>query len=485
VNLTALETEKLLPQNVEAEACVLGSLVIDPDALTRVRDLLSYQDFYRDAHRTIYQAICDLDDSGVTADYITLCDELQRRGQLDAIGGGSYVSALTNQVPTSANIVSYARIVSRVATLRRLIDAGGKIAGAAYNEPDADVALNIAQDLIDTVRASYRAAEQHQRGPQSLQSSISAWLNAFALAMAAQDSGLLSDEVAAAQAAQAPISTGLRSLDHWLRGGMKRGNLLTVGATPAQGKTALALTIAANVARAGGRVLVFSLEMTTAELLTRLISQVSRVSQDVLQQPAQMGVNEEQMAAIGEACGALADWRLFVDETPALTIAELAARARALALREEGGLDLIVVDYLQLVQGASLGDRQGQSSFRRSDTREQEVTSVSHGLKALAKLLDVPVLALAQVNDKTVEGRADKRPLGSDYRESSAIYHDSDVAMMLYRDAVYHPDESEPGQAELIFRKNRQGASGTCGLYFDAAHTWFAGLATVQPESVG
>lgn len=480
VNVTALATEKLLPQNVEAEACVLGSLLINPSALPEVRPFLRPEDFYRDAHRIIYQAICDLDDTGVVADFVTLTDALQRFDTLEAVGGASFVGSLANQVPTSANIVSYARIVERTATLRRLIHTAGQIAGVAYYEPDADAALDQAQQLIDDVRAAHRGAAR--QGPQSLGDSVSEWLTTFALLMAAEDSGLLSAEVAEAQAQAAPISTGLHGLDGWLKGGMRRGNLLTIGATPAQGKTSLALTIAANVAKAGGRVLIFSLEMTTAELLTRLIAQVSGVSQDVLQQP-QRGVSDEQMAAIGEACGQLADWALYVDDTPALTISELAARARALTLRV-GALDLLAVDYLQLVQGSgSAGGAAGQhSGQRRSDTREQEVTSVAHGLKALAKLLDTPVLALAQVNDKQVEGRADKRPLGSDYRESSAIYHDSDVALMLYRDAVYHPDDSEPGQTEVLFRKNRNGAQGICGLWFDAPRTRFLGLATDQPR---
>lgn len=478
VNLTSLDSEKLLPQNVEAEAATLGSIEIDPDALTAVADWLRSEDFYREAHRIIYQAMLDLYRVGTPPDLLTLTDELQRRGLLDDAGGASYVSSLANQVPTSANLESYARIVTRTATLRRLIHAAGQIAGVAYNEPDAHAALDQAERAIREV-ADLAALSDDRGGPRLLREPLGDWLNTFALAMAAEESGLLTEDVEAAQANAARVSTGFRFLDNLLRGGMRRGALLTVGATPAMGKTGLALSIAANVARSGGRVLLFSLEMTLDELLSRLISLVSDVPQDVLQQP-QRGVTGEQMAEIGDAVGALGDWTFLVDDSPALTIGELAARARQATTRH-GDLDLIVVDYLQLAKGGGTGNG-GYSSgaARRGDTREQEVSDVSKGLKALAKLLNVPVLALAQVNDKQVEGRADKRPLGSDFRESSAIYHDSDVAAFLYRDHRYNPDQSEPGTTELIIRKNRGGPEGTVGLWFDAARTRFVGLATDQ-----
>jgi replicative DNA helicase len=487
VNLTRLDTEKLLPQNVEAEASVLGSLLIDPDAMSLIADFLRPEDFYREAHRVIYQVMADLYDAHTPADLIILIDELQRRGALEDIGGASYVSSLANQVPTSANLESYARIVTRTATLRRLIHAAGQIAGVAYNESDAHVALESAERLIREV-ADQAARSDDRAGPRLLKEPLGDWLNAFALAMAAEETGLLTDDVETAQASVARVSTGFRFLDNMLRGGLRRGALISIGATPGQGKTALALSIGANVARSGGRVLMFSLEMTLDELLSRLISQVSGVPQDVLQQP-QRGVTGEQMGAIGDAIGAISDWTFLVDDTPALSIGDLAARARQASIRYSaqdggsiGGLDLIIVDYLQLVKGGGLSD---SGAPRRGDTREQEVSDVAKGLKALAKLLNVPVLALAQVNDKQVEGRADKRPLGSDFRESSAIYHDSDVAAFLYRDHKYNPDTSEPGTTELIIRKHRGGPEGTCGLWFDAPRTRFVGLSTDQTTGSG
>ena len=445
-----MASEKLLPQNVEAEAGVLGSLLIDPEAMAQVAEFLNPEDFYRESHRVIYEAAQDLYEGGTPADLITLIDELQRRGKLDEAGGPSYVSSLANQVPTSANVESYARIVERTAILRRLIHAAGQIAGVAYNEPDANVALDQAEKLIFNVAQRISHAEF-----EHIRDTLSEYLDKLG-------------QLHSRRGEIVGVATGFSDLDK-MTGGLQRSDLVILAARPAVGKTSFALSVAHGATlRYGHSVAVFSLEMSAEQLVARFLSMDAGVDQQKLRTG---WIDDDEWDRISDSVGRLSEANIYIDDTPGITLMEMRSKARRLKL--ERGFDLIVVDYLQLMQGTVSG--------RGGENRVQEISAISRGLKELARELDVPVLALSQLS-RAVESRTDKKPQLSDLRESGAIEQDADIVMFIYRDDVYNPESERKNIADIIIAKHRNGPVGTVSLYFQKEQTRYRDLDLRQPE---
>ncbi|HKS69007.1 MAG TPA: replicative DNA helicase, partial [Ktedonobacterales bacterium] len=401
-----MAVEKLLPQNVEAEAGVLGSLLIDPEAIVQIADFLRPDDFYNEAHRTIYQAALELFESHEPADLITLCDELGRRGKLDEVGGTSYVSSLANQVPTSRNVKHYAQIVERTAILRRLINAAGQIAGVAYSEPDADAALEQAEKFI---------YEVGQRAIRSDFDSLGAILRDYIDKL---------DQLHEQRGSVVGVGTGFSDLDK-MTSGLQKSDLIILAARPSIGKTAMSLSLAHNAAlRYHHGIAMFSLEMSKEQLAARLLSMDARVDQQRLRTGY---LDDDEWERISESVGRLADTQIYIDDTPGITLAEMRSKARRLML--DRGFDLLIVDYLQLMQGSG-GNQRGH------ENRVQEISEISRGLKMLARELNVPVLALSQLS-RAVESRTDKHPQLSDLRESGCLAAETPV--YLPDEGIYRP----------------------------------------------
>jgi len=436
--------EKLLPQNIEAECGVLGSIIIDPEAIVQIADFLHPDDFYRDAHRTIYTVVVQLYEQREPADFITICDELESQNKLEEVGGAGYITALINQVPTSANIEYYGRIVERTAILRRLIHAAGQIAALGYEEADANVAMDKSEQLI------FGITQRHTR------SDFSALRDLLAGYMEKLD--LLHQR----RGAIVGVPTGFNDLDR-LTGGLQRSDLIILAARPAVGKTSLCLSIAHNSAiRFNQSIAVFSLEMSKEQLVQRLLSMEAGIDQQRLRTG---WIEDAEWERIENAMSTLSSAKLWIDDTAGISTMEMRSKARR--LQAEQGIDMIIVDYLQLMQSSVGG--------KRTDNRVQEVSEISRNLKGLARELNVPVLALAQLS-RTVESRQSKVPQLSDLRESGSIEQDADVVMFIYREDVYNPDTERKNIADIIIAKHRNGPVGEISLYFQASQTRFRDL---------
>ncbi|TMC89972.1 MAG: replicative DNA helicase [Chloroflexi bacterium] len=442
--------EKLLPQNIEAECGVLGSIIIDPEAIVQVADFLHSDDFYRDAHRTIYEVILQLYEQREPADFITISDELERRNKLEEVGGASYITSLINQVPTSGNVEYYGRIVERTSILRRLIHAAGQIAAIAYEEGDADVALDRAEQLIFSI------SQRHARTDFSLLRDIlSEYMNKL-------------DQLHERRGTIVGVPTGFTDLDR-LTGGLQRSDLIILAARPAIGKTSLALSLAHNsTVKYQHSVAIFSLEMSKEQLVQRLLSMDAGVDQQRLRTG---WIEDDEWDRIIYAMGTLSEANIWIDDTPGITTVEMRSKARR--LQAEHGIDLIIVDYLQLMQSV-LG------SGKRNENRVQEISEVSRNLKALARELNLPVLALAQLS-RAVETRQSKVPQLSDLRESGSLEQDADIVMFIYRDDIYNPESERKNIADIIVAKHRNGPVGEVSLYFQASQTRFRDLELTPP----
>ena len=448
--LQGTDVEKLLPQNIEAECGVLGSIIIDPEAIVQVADFLHSDDFYRDAHRTIYEVILQLYEQREPADFITICDELERRNKLEEVGGASYITSLINQVPTSGNVEYYGRIVERTSILRRLIHAAGQIAAIAYEEGDADVALDRAEQLI------FNISQRHARSDFSLLRDIlSEYMNKL-------------DQLHERRGTIVGVPTGFTDLDR-LTGGLQRSDLIILAARPAIGKTSLALSLAHNsTVKYQHSVAIFSLEMSKEQLVQRLLSMDAGVDQQRLRTG---WIEDDEWDRIIYAMGTLSEANIWIDDTPGITTVEMRSKARR--LQAEHGIDLIIVDYLQLMQSV-LG------SGKRNENRVQEISEVSRNLKALARELNLPVLALAQLS-RAVESRQSKVPQLSDLRESGSLEQDADIVMFIYRDDIYNPESERKNIADIIVAKHRNGPVGEVSLYFQASQTRFRDLELTPP----
>lgn len=395
--------EKLLPQNVEAECGVLGSIIIDPEAIVQVADFLRAEDFYRDAHRIIFEVIVQLYEQHEPADFITICDELERRNKIDEVGGADYITSLVNLVPTSANVEHYGRIVARTAILRRLIHAAGQIAAVAYEEGDAEIALDKAEQLI------FEISQGHTRSDFS---AIQDVLSSYVIKL---------EQLHDRRGTIVGVPTGFTDLDR-LTGGLQRSDLIILAARPAVGKTSFALSLARNAAvHYQNSVAVFSLEMSKEQLVQRFLSMQAGVDQQRLRTG---WIEDEDWTNIEEAMSQLSQAKIYIDDTAGISTMEMRSKTRRLA--SEQGLDLIIVDYLQLMQSDIGG--------KRNENRVQEVSEISRNLKGLARELDVPVLALAQLS-RTVESRQSKVPQLSDLRESGCLT--GDTLIYLPQEGIY------------------------------------------------
>jgi replicative DNA helicase len=438
------------PHSVEAEQSVLGGLLLDNLAWDRAADLLTDSDFYRFEHRLIFQAIGALVAGSKPADVITVFEQLQSHGKAEDCGGLAYLNALAQSVPSAANMRRYAEIVRERAILRKLIAASDEIATTAFNPQGRPVA----QILDEAEGKVLKIGEEGSRQRQGFQGIDKLVVQLLDRVNELHENG--AEEVTG-------VRCGFFDLDR-MTAGLQKGDLVILAARPSMGKTAFALNIAENVAvHEGLPVLVFSMEMGASQLALRMVGSLGRIDQQHLRTGA---LKNDEWERLAEAVDRLGRVSVFIDETPALNAAELRARARRMARQFGGTLGLIVVDYLQLMSGSSSGD----------ENRATELGEISRGLKALAKELQCPVIALSQLN-RSVETRNDKRPMMSDLRESGAIEQDADVILFIYRDEYYNKDSKEPGVAEIIIAKQRNGPVGAVKLAFLKPLTRFENLA--------
>ncbi|MGH2457739.1 MAG: replicative DNA helicase [Chloroflexota bacterium] len=441
--------EKSVPANVEAERAVLGALLIDSEAVGEIASFLKPEDFYRDRHRAIYRARLDLYDRREPGDFITLVDELARRGQLDSVGGASYLTELTIDVPTATHVEYYARIVERCALMRRLIAAAGQIAAVGYENPsDVDDALDRSEQYLFQV--SQRRVSQDFT---SLREALRSYFDTIEYLH--QHKG----EVVG-------IPSGFHDLDQ-MTGGLHASDLLIIAGRPGVGKTGFALSIVRNAAtRFNAASAIFSLEMSTEQLVQRLLCMEAAVDSQRIRTGF---IDEFEWRRISEAFGVLSDAPIFIDDSASISTSELRMKARR--LKAEHDLKLIVVDYLQLMQGRGL------------ENRVQEVSEISRSLKALARELDLPVIALSQLS-RAVESRQDHRPVLSDLRESGSIEQDADIVMFIHREELYNPNTDRKNIADVILAKHRNGPVGQVPVRFFPSQTRFADLEVYrQPDN--
>jgi replicative DNA helicase len=444
-----LDALKLPPHSLEAEQSVLGGLLLDNDAVDKVGDVLAEADFYSEAHRLIYQHIVGLVAEAKPADVVTVSESLASVQKLDYVGGLAYLGALVGSVPTAANIRHYAQIVRDRSILRQLAATAGDIADAAYNPLGRS-----AKEVLDQAEAKVlHIAEQGSRGAQQYQEIGTLLAGVVERIETLYNRDDPSDVTG--------VPTGFSDLDR-MTSGLQPGDLVVVAGRPSMGKTALALNIGEHVALAAGMpVAVFSMEMGASQLALRLIGSVGRLDQHKLRTGRLASEDWEKLTA---ALGRLNEAPILIDETPALNAIEVRSRARRL-MKTYGKLGLVIVDYLQLMQASTTGEN-----------RATEISEISRAMKALAKELKVPVMALSQLN-RSLEQRPNKRPVMSDLRESGAIEQDADVILFIYRDEVYNPETQEKGVAEIIIGKQRNGPIGTVRLTFLGEYTRFESFA--------
>jgi len=437
-----MPVDRLPPQNVEAEQSVLGSLLIDREAVIRVASFLRPDDFYRETHGEIYKAILSLYERREPADFITLCDELERRNQLETVGGASYLTSLINIVPTAAHVEHYGHIVERAAMRRRLIQASARIAEIAYDE-----ALSV-DDVIDLSEQHIFAVAQRRLSRDLVP-----------LSKLLYDYYDQIEDLQQHPGATLGVSTGFIDLDKLL-GGFQPSDLIIVAGRPGMGKTSLITTMAQNVAeKRKGAIAVFSLEMAGEQLVQRLVASETGIDSQRLR----LGqIRDDEMDAIARAIGRLSEMPIYIDDSAGLTPFELRTKARRLAA--EFPLSLVIVDYLQLMNAGL-----------RVENRVQEISYISRALKNLARELKTPILAASQLS-RAVESRQDRRPQLSDLRESGALEQDADIVIFIYRDETYHPDTAMKNIAEITIAKHRNGPTGKIDLGFLQAQTRFVNL---------
>ncbi|WP_342129766.1 replicative DNA helicase [Hydrogenophaga sp. OTU3427] len=441
---------RIPPHSIEAESSVLGGLLLDNGAWDRVGDLIKDSDFYRYEHRLIFTAVAALVNASKPADVITVFEHLQSQGRADEVGGLGYLNSLAQYVPSAANIRRYAEIVRERGILRKLLSASDEIATNAFNPQGRAVA----QILDEAEQKIFNIGEEGSRMKQGFQSMDTLVVQLLDRVQ----------EMADNPADVTGVPTGFIDLDR-MTSGLQAGDLVVLAARPSMGKTAFAINIAEHVAlNEGLPVAVFSMEMGASQLAVRVVGSIGRINQGHLRTGK---LTDDEWPRLTEAIEKLRTVSLHIDETPGLTPSELRANARRLS-RQCGKLGLIVVDYLQLMSG---------SSSAGGDNRATELGEISRGLKMLAKELQCPVIALSQLN-RSVEQRTDKRPMMSDLRESGAIEQDADIIMFIYRDEYYTREAcKEPGVAEIIIGKQRNGPTGTVKLAFLNALTRFESLA--------
>ena len=446
---TQVELIKLPPHSVEAEQSVLGGLLLDNTAWDKIADLISESDFYRGDHRLIWRHISKLIEHSRPADVITVSESLESTKELDSIGGLAYLGALAQNTPSAANIRRYGEIVRERAVMRKLAEVGTEIADAAYNPMGKE-----AGQLLDEAESKvFAISEEGARGKQGFLDMPPL------LTKVVERIDMLYNRDNPSDITGVP--TGFTDLDK-MTSGLQPGDLVIIAGRPSMGKTSLAINMAEHVAlEAGLPVGIFSMEMGASQLVMRMLGSVGKLDQHKVRTGR---LADEDWRKLTDAVGRLNEAPIHIDETAALNALELRARARRLH-RQYGRLGLIVVDYIQLMSASSQGEN-----------RATEISEISRSLKALAKELSVPVIALSQLN-RSLEQRPNKRPVMSDLRESGAIEQDADVILFIYRDEVYNPESAEKGTAEVIIGKQRNGPIGMVPLVFQGEYTRFVNSA--------
>lgn len=441
---------KVPPQNIEAEQSILGSILLDNQALNNALEILEAKDFYSEAHRRIFTATIELSDRNEPCDLITLANILKNKKQLDAVGGVAYLASLVDNVPSAANIAYYAKIVKERAILRSLIGTATGILKNSY-----DTGADVDRVLDEAEHAIFEISENKIRPAF------------FPIKDIIKDSFKTIERLYERKSLITGVPTGFEKIDD-LTSGLQKSELIIIAGRPSMGKTAFALNIASHAAvEMGLPVAIFSLEMAKEQLAMRMLASEAKVDSQRLRRGL---LGETDWPKLTIAAGRISDAPIFIDDTPALMVLEMKAKARR--LKAENGLELIVLDYLQLMRGGGY-----------KDSREQEISEISRSLKALAKELRVPVIALSQLNRK-VEDRTNRRPQMADLRESGAIEQDADLIAFIYRDEVYNRSEDNPekGMAEIIIGKQRNGPVGIVKLAFMEKYTSFENLA--RPEDI-
>ncbi len=444
-------TDRLPPQNIEAEQSVLGAIILDNESLPKVIEILNIDDFYRETHRRLYGAMLSLFEKNEPIDIVTLTDYLRRTDELDSIGGLSYLSSLASEVLTSANIKYHAKIIRERALLRSLIQTATHIASRVYEDSlDADEMVDYAEKMIFDI-----ADKRTKTSFYSLKDVI-------------KDTFKMIEHLYDKKEAITGAPSGFKDIDE-LTSGFQPGDLIIIGGRPGMGKTAFALNIAQHVGiDLKEPVAVFSLEMSKEQLALRMLCAESMVDSSRIRKGF---IGKQDWPRLTNAAGRLAESPIFIDDSSAITVLEVRAKARRLKM-EHGALSLVVVDYLQLMRS--------RGNFER---REQEISEISRSLKALAKELKVPVVALSQLN-RGVESRGDRRPTLADLRESGAIEQDADVIIFLYRDEIYNKNNpSNKGKAEIIVAKQRNGPTGVVNLTYLADSTRFVDFTDASFET--
>jgi len=434
--------ERTLPHNHEAERTVLGAVLVDNQAFNSAAELLTKEDFYRDAHRRIFDAMAALAERSQPIDLVTLKDELVRESALEAVGGAQYLGALVDGVPRITNVEHWSRIIKEKAVLRNLIHAGNRIVQSCLEGEDEAAAL-----LDQAEQSIFAIAEKRIRaGFQSMREIV-------------KESFRTIDQLSQSKDVVTGLATGFVDIDE-MTSGLQKGDLVIVAARPAMGKTSFCLNVAQHVAlRVGETVGLFSLEMSKEQLALRLLCADARIDAHRLRTGK---LNEKDWARLAKSYNDLSQSRLFIDDSA--TISPLEMRAKCRRLKAEHGLALIIVDYLQLVTSAG-----------RSENRQQELSAISRSMKGLAKELACPVIALSQLS-RAPEARTDRRPQLSDLRESGAIEQDADIVMFIYREEEYKPTDENRGIAEIIIGKQRNGPTGSRKLAFIKEFTRFENL---------
>lgn len=440
--MSELFLDRMPPHNIEAEQAVLGAVFLEKEALITAMEIVRPEDFYRPAHQRIFQCMIDLLERGEPIDLVTVTAELQSRKWLEEVGGVSYLTDLANAVPTAANVEYYARIVEEKALLRRLIRVATQIASTGYGETE-DVGEILSQAERNILEISQRRSRGHF--------------------VSIKDVLLETYEkiefLATHRGEVTGVATGYPDLDR-MTSGFQPSDLIIVAARPSVGKTAFALNIAQNVGIRGETVAIFSLEMSAQQLVTRMLCAEGNLEAHKLRTGY---LEEDDWERLTMAISTLAKAPIFIDDTPNITVTEIRSKLRR--LKAERGLSLVVIDYLQLIQGRS----------RYAENRQQEISEISRSLKGIARELHVPVIALSQLS-RAVEQRQDKRPILSDIRESGSIEQDADIVAFLYRDDYYDPETDRKNIVEVIIAKQRNGPTGKVELVFLKEYNKFVSL---------
>jgi len=447
---------RVLPHNLDAEASVLGGVILRNDVLTHL-ETLEVEDFYDHRHKVVFQAIRNLEAIARPIDVVTLENEIEKQGKLDAIGGIAFIGELALRVPTADNVVAYSEIVTDKHQARKLMLASGEILERGYED-----GLEVRDYLDDAERKIFEVTQQRDKsGPEPIKSLVKKVFSSL-------------DERFKSEGGITGVPTGFLDLDS-RTAGLQPTELVILAARPAMGKTSFAMSLAQNAATAAGGgwpCLVFSLEMSSTQLAERMLCSEARVDSSALRRGQ---LQRQDMTNLTYAAASLSKAPILIDDTPALSLREVRARARRFRANKElfagKKFGLILIDYLQLMRG---------SAQAAKASREQEISEISRGLKALAKEIECPVLALSQLN-RSLEQRTDKRPQLSDLRESGAIEQDADVILFIYRDVIYNKETENPNIAEVIIGKNRHGATGTIETHFEGRYTRFENI-TQRPN---